>query len=126
MTANSCKPFSEDRTFLLLFQVVLFSNSNETSSSNFTTGCLFKACKFPLSRFTMHSHRKRTNFWARLKKLTVAFAEKRLEHLESRKILCLHRPKSQNALNVRDYKILTEQNHCLCNNVIYRLYAAAK
>ena len=44
--------------------------------------------------------------------------------MESREILCAHRPKSLDALNVREYKILTEQNHCLCNNVIYRLSAA--
>ena len=56
--------------------------------------------------------------------MTFAFAGKRLEHLESREILCVHRPKSLNALNVRECKILTEQNHCLCNNVIYRLSAA--
>ena len=44
-------------------------------------------------------------FWARLKKVTFAFAGKRLEHLESREILCFHRPKFLNALNVRGYKI---------------------
>ena len=63
-------------------------------------------------------------FWARLTKVTFAFAGKRLEHLESREILCVHRPKSLNALNVRECKILTGKNHCLCNNVIYRLSAA--
>ena len=31
---------------------------------------------------------------------------------------------SLNGLNVRKFKILTEQNHSLCNNVIYRLSAA--
>ena len=60
-------------------------------------------------------------FWARLTKVTFAFAEKRLEHLESREILCVHRPKSLIALYVQEYKISTEQNHCLCKNVIYRL-----
>ena len=29
-----------------------------------------------------------------------------------------------NALNVQECKILTEHNHCLCNNVICRLSAA--
>ena len=53
-----------------------------------------------------------------------AFAGKQLEHLESREILCVHRPKSLKALNDRGYKILTEQIHCLCNNVIYCLSAA--
>ena len=56
--------------------------------------------------------------------MTFAFAGRRLEHLESREILCVHRPKTLNALNVQEYKVLTEQNHCLCNNVVYRLSAA--
>ena len=56
--------------------------------------------------------------------MVFAFAGKRLEHLESREILCVHRPKFLNALNVREDKILTEQIHSLCNNVIYRLSAA--
>ena len=52
------------------------------------------------------------------------FVGKQLEHLESKEILFVHRPKSLNALNFREYKILTEQNPCLCNNVINRLSAA--
>ena len=56
--------------------------------------------------------------------MTFAFAGNRLEHLESKKILCVHRVKSVNALNDREYKILTEQIHCLCMNVIYRSSAA--
>ena len=63
-------------------------------------------------------------FWARLKKVTFAFAGKRLEHLESRELFCVHRPKSLKALIVRECKILTKQIQCLCNNVIYRLSAA--
>ena len=56
--------------------------------------------------------------------MTFAIAGKRLEHLESGEILCVHCPKSLDASNVREYKILTEQIHCLCNNVIYRLSVA--
>ena len=56
--------------------------------------------------------------------MAFAFAEKRLEHLESGEILCVHRPKSLNALNVREDKILTEQIHYLWDNVIYCLPAA--
>ena len=63
-------------------------------------------------------------FWARLKKVTFAFAGKQLEHLESIGILCVHRAKFFNALNVRRYKNLTEQIQCFCNNVTYRLSAA--
>ena len=56
--------------------------------------------------------------------MTFAFAGKQMEHLESKETSCVHRPMSLNAVNVREYKILTEQNHCLCKNVIYRLSAA--
>ena len=73
----------------------------------------------------MHSHRNRRKlFWARLKKVNFAFARKLLEHLEGGEILCVHRPKSINALNDRESNVLTEQVHCLCNNVVYRLSAA--
>ena len=43
-------------------------------------------------------------FWARLNKVGFAFAGKRLKHLESRETLCVHHPKSLNALNLREYK----------------------
>ena len=62
-------------------------------------------------------------FWARPEKVAFAFARKPLEHLECRETLCVRRLKFLNALNEREYKILTEQIHCLCNNVIYRLSA---
>ena len=61
MMAFSCNLFSDDRTFLLCFQVVLFTDNGQTSSWNFTTWCHFMGCKFPFSRFTMHSHRNRIN-----------------------------------------------------------------
>ena len=56
--------------------------------------------------------------------MAFAFVGKRFEHLESREILFGHRPKTLNGLNVREYKILTKQIHCLFNNVICRLSAA--
>ena len=62
-------------------------------------------------------------FWARLKKVTFAFAGKQLKHLESKKKLCVHRSKSLNGLNGPEYKNLTEQIHCSCINLIYRLFA---
>ena len=55
--------------------------------------------------------------------MAFAVAGKQLEHLESRDILCVDRPKCLNALNDREYEVLTEHIHCLCNNVIYRLFA---
>ena len=114
--------FSDDRIFFPCFQVVLFSHNNQISSWNFTTWCLLRACKFPLSRFTKHSHKNRINSfgqdWAKW------LLHLRLEHLEGRENLCVHRPKSLNYLNILEWKILTDQIHCLCINVIYRLLAA--
>ena len=55
--------------------------------------------------------------------MAFAFSENQLEHLDSGEILCVHRPNSLNALNDREYKIFTELNRRLCNNVIYRLSA---
>ena len=56
--------------------------------------------------------------------MAFAFAGKRLEQLESKEVLCVHRPKSLNGLGGPVYKNSTEQIHCLCNNVIYRMSAA--
>ena len=123
-TAISCNPFSDDRTFLLCFQVVLFSDSSHTSSWNFITRCLFMVCKFPLSRFTMHLHRNRTNsFGQDWRKWLLHLWESNWNTWRVER-LCVHRPKSLNALNVREYKFSAEQIHCLCNNVTYRLSVA--
>ena len=63
-------------------------------------------------------------FWARLREKTFAFAGKRLEHLESKKILCGHRPKTLNVSTGPQTKTLMGRIHCLYNNVTSRLYAA--
>ena len=124
MTAISCNHFSDDRTFLLCFQVVFFSDSSQTSSWNFTTWCLFMSCKFPLSRFTIHSHRNRINsFGQDWRKWLLHLRESDWNTWRVERF-CVHRPQSLNALKAREGKILTEQIHCLCKNVIYRLSAA--
>ena len=43
-------------------------------------------------------------FWARLKEKSFAFVGKCLEHLESREIFCVHRPKLLAVSVVRDIK----------------------
>ena len=50
--------------------------------------------------------------------MTVALVGKRLEYLESREMLCDHRPKILNALSVQECKILKEWMQCLCSNVV--------
>ena len=124
MTAISCNPFSDDRRFLLCFQVVLFSDGIQTSSSKLYHAMSFYDLQVSFQQiYYAFAQKPDKLFWAGLKKVTFAFAGKQLEHLESRGILCVHRPKTVYALNVREYKILMEQFHRLCNNVIYRLSA---
>ena len=49
---------------------------------------------------------------------------KRLEHLDSRETLCVHRPKFLTVSAGPGYKILREWIRCLYNNVIDRLCVA--
>ena len=49
---------------------------------------------------------------------------KRLEHLESKKIFCVHRPKILKVSAGPVYKILREWNQCVFINVIDRLCMA--
>ena len=122
LTLMSCNPLSDARMSLLCFQVVRFRDNSRTSLWNCATWCLFMLCRFPLSRFSMHSQRNRINsFWARLKEKNFAFVGKRLEHLESREILCFQRPKFMTVSVRPGYKILMEWIRCLYNNVNDRL-----
>ena len=63
-------------------------------------------------------------FWARLKEKIFAFVAKRLEHLESREILCVHCPNFLTASAGLGYIILSERIRCLYNDVIDCLYMA--
>ena len=63
-------------------------------------------------------------FWARLKEKTFAIAGKRLEHLENREILCVHRPKFSTFSAGPGYSVLWEWIRCLYNNVIDRVCVA--
>ena len=56
--------------------------------------------------------------------MAFAYSVTQLEYLESKEIVCVNHQKSLTALNDREYTLLTEQNHCLCNNVIYHLSGA--
>ena len=122
---KSCKPLSDDRISLLCFQVVHFRDKSRNSLWKFATWYLFMLCRFPLSRFIMHSQKKPDKlFWARLKEKFFAFGGKRLEHMESREILCVHRSQYLTVSAGPGYKILSECIRCLYNNVIDRLCVA--
>ena len=121
-TAISCNPFSDDRSFPLCFQVVLFSDNNQTSSWNITTWCLFMACKFRLNRFTMHSHKKRIKYFGQdWRKWLLHLRENDWNTWQVERFCVFIVQSTQKALNDQEYKVLTEQIHCLCINVIYRL-----
>ena len=116
ITAISCNLLSDDRSLLLCFQVVLFSNSNQTSLNVIET--------LPLDVFYWLA----SIFWADLrcihrKKRINSFGQ-RLEHLERREIFWGHRLKFLKSLNDLQYKIWTEQIHCLRNNVTDCLFVA--
>ena len=88
MTFISCKPFSESTTSLLCFQVISFRENHWSSLWNFVTLWFFCFAGF-LWENVLYIPDKL--FRARLKEKTFAFLEKRLENLESREILCIHR-----------------------------------
>ena len=56
--------------------------------------------------------------------MTFTFAADSVEHLESRDIFNVHRPKTLNALVVRGYEIMTKWIHYLYSNVVDRLFVA--
>ncbi len=59
-----------------------------------------------------------------MKEKTFAFVGKRLEHLESRGILCVHRSNFLTLSAGPGYKVLRDWIRCLYNNVINRLCVA--
>ena len=58
------------------------------------------------------------------KELAFALVEELWEHLETREILCLHRPKTLNASDFQRYIILDEWIQCLFSNPVDRLFVA--
>ena len=117
-TLMSSKSFSDARMSLLSFQNVRFRDNSWNLPWIFATWFLFMLCRFPLSRFNMHSHRNRRNSsWARLKEKIFAIVQNWLEHLETRKVLCVHRPKFLTVSAGPGCENLGEWNRCLYKNV---------
>ena len=63
-------------------------------------------------------------FWTTLMEMSFALVGKRLEHLESGEILCLHRPKISFASSVHGKNFLKEWIQSLCSNVVDHLFVA--
>ena len=75
----------------------------------------------------MHSQRNRINFLGhdrKKRRLTFAFVGNLLEYLESREILCAHRPKNLIVSAGAGYETLREGIRCLCNNITDRVFKA--
>ena len=116
----SCNPLSDARMSLLCFQVVRFRDNS--LASKFYHVLSFYALQVSFEQI-YYAFAKKPNklFWARLKEKTFAFMGKWLEHLESREILCVHRPKFLTVSFVPEYKLFRDWIRCLYNNVIDNL-----
>ena len=125
LTFMSCNPFSDARTSLLCFQTVPFREKSQTLLWNFATWCLVLLCRFPSSYFFLHSQRNPVNSFGKAwRKRIFEYLGKWLEHLESRGILCAHRPNFLTVPAGPGLKNLREWIQCLYNVVIDRLCVA--
>ena len=87
----------------------------------------FMLCSFPFRSFTVHSLRNRIVSFRPdvvLKEKSFEFAGKRLEHLESREVLCVRCPKNLVVSAGPGYKTFKEWIRYFYNNVIDRLFEA--
>ena len=120
ITLLRCKPFSEARMSLLGFQIVRFRDNSRTSLWNFATWCLFRLCRFCLSRFIMHSQRNRINpFGQDWRKSLLHLWENDWDTWRVEKF-CVFIVQSF-WLFQPGYKIFREWIRCFYNNVIDRL-----
>ena len=125
MNLLSCNHFSDARTSLFCLQVILFRENNQTSFSKINNVVSFYAVQVSFKKiFYICAQEPDEMFWARLKEKTFAFVGKRLEHLESREILCVQCPKFLIVSAVPGFETLRKWILCLYNNVIICLYAA--
>ena len=118
LTFMCFRHFSDDRTSLLCFLVILFRGSNQTSLSSYTFQVYFERFYYAFAETTDEL------FWTKQKVKAFAFAGKRLERLDNREILCVHRPKFLTVSARPGCKMLRRWIRCLYNNVIDRLCVA--
>ena len=120
ITLMSCNPLLDAKMSLLCFLVVRFRDNSRTLLWKFATWWLLMLCRFLLSRCIMHSQRNRINSFGQ------DWRERFLHlwELESREILCVHRPKFLTASAGPRYKTSREWIRCLNNNIIDRLCVA--
>ena len=124
-TLKSCKHFSDARIPLLCLQIERFRDSSRTSLWNFATWCFFMLCRFPLSRFIMHSQRNRINsFGQDWRKRLLHLWENDWNTWRVEKFFVFIVQKFWLFQPVRDKKNSREWIRCLYTNVIDRLCVA--
>ena len=118
ITLLSCNPLSDARMSLLCVRVVRFRDNSRTLLWKFATWCLFYLLQVSFEQiFYAFAKKPDKLFWARLKEKFFACVGKKLEHLESREILCFHRPKVLTVSKGREYENSREWIRFLYNNV---------
>ena len=121
----SCALFLDEECLFFASKVFVLETIVEPCFEILSRDVFFLFCRLPFSIFIMHSpETKDERFWRTLKKLIFPLLGKKFENLESKKILCIHRPKILNASSVHRHKIFTEGIQCLCSNVVAPLFVA--
>ena len=123
ITFLRCNPFLDARTSL--FPSCSFQKQKSDPAFKFFHVMSFYALHVSVEQISHALAQKlEKRFWITLKEMTSAFVVRRLEHLKSRDILCVHRLKTSTASGVQGYKILKEWIQCLCKNIVDRLFIA--
>ena len=123
-TFLSWNPSSNAIASLLCFQVILLRKNLWTADWSFLTWCLFKLCRFPLRRFTVHSQRNLIIFFGEDWRKKVCICGKMIGSLGEWRDFVLWSSENFNFLAGTGYKILEEWIRCLYNNVTERLLVA--
>ena len=115
--------FSDARTSLLCFQVILLKRAIELNFEFVTLSRFFEKIYYTFAE------EPDKLFWTRLKEKSFAIVGNKivgkcLKNLESRAILCIHRSKNSVSSVGPGFKTLRDWIRCLYNNVIDRLFVA--
>ena len=121
MTCMSCNSSSDATMTLLCFQLFLLKTVVEPRFEVVCHVTSFYALQVSFEQ-VYYAFAKKPDylFWTTLQEVTFAFVANWLEQLDSREILCVHRPKILNASSVQGHKNLREWIQSLCSNVVDR------
>ena len=110
--SNNCNPFRTPECLFLASELYVLETIVELRFEILPRDVFLCFAGFFEQIYYAFAKKPDKRFWARLRETTFAFVVKRLEHLASRKILCVHRPKFLTVSVVPRYKILREWMRC--------------